>query len=222
MELKVIGHIRTDFPAKFGVPRQSGLVPSLAGRIIIDKAFGEDSFRGIDDFSHIWVIWGFSDAADDAKKPTVRPPRLGGNKRVGVFASRSPYRPNALGLSALRLEKVETTDGQVTLTVSGIDMTDGTPVYDIKPYLPISDRIDGANGGYSDENAGWRLEVDFPSALLERLPADKRAALVGALSEDPRPAYHEDGRTYGFVFAGFEIKFTVNGNTLFVTDVIKV
>lgn len=218
MEINVIGHIQSDFPSKFGVPRQSGLAPGLKGRIIFEKKYSlPDAFRELDKFSHIWVVWGFSEASPEWS-PTVRPPRLGGNKRVGVFASRSPFRPNRIGLSAVKLDRISLDSGRIILDISGIDMTDGTPVYDIKPYLPAADSLPQAAAGYSDERR-CALKVICPDELLERLPLDKRPALLNVLEADPRPQYHGDGRPYGFVFAGYEIKFSVEDNVLTVCDV---
>ena len=209
MQIERIATIYTDFPEKFGLPRQSGLVEGLTGRIVMEPEFRRaEAFKEIEGYSHIWLIWGFSES-EGRWQPTVRPPRLGGNRRVGVFASRSPFRPNGLGLSAVRLLAVDygCADGPV-LYVDGIDMVSGTPIYDIKPYAPHSDSIPDAAGGFSAGVVDQNAAVDAPQELLARLPEDKRAALLGILAQDPVPAYQADpDRLYGFTFAGFEIKF---------------
>ncbi|MBQ7004849.1 MAG: tRNA (N6-threonylcarbamoyladenosine(37)-N6)-methyltransferase TrmO [Clostridia bacterium] len=220
--MKIIAHIETDFKEKFGIPRQSGLVSESTGRIIFEKEYSvPEAFRGLEDFSHIWVLWQFSEAVREDWSPTVRPPLLGGNKRMGVFATRSPFRPNAIGLSALKLDKVEfsKTEG-IILHVSGADLLDGTPIYDIKPYLPYADSIPRAVGGFTESLEERHLEVDFPENLLIGVAEEKRTALKAVLSADPRPSYQDDPeRIYGMSFASYEIKFTVNGRTLKVTDV---
>ena len=225
MELTPIAYIRTDFPEKFGLPRQSGLVPELTGEIVFTPQYNRaEAVRGLAEFSHIWLIWGFS----EAKKPdgkgwsaTVRPPRLGGNERVGVFATRSPFRPNSLGLSCVRLAAVRDTQSPVTLTVSGIDLLDGTPIYDIKPYIPVSDCIPGAAEGYTARTRQHRLAVIFPEELLMQLPENKREAAVSLLAQDPRPGYSDDPeRIFGVQFAGLDIRFRVADNTLTVCAVI--
>ncbi|MBE6773374.1 MAG: tRNA (N6-threonylcarbamoyladenosine(37)-N6)-methyltransferase TrmO [Ruminococcaceae bacterium] len=220
--MKIIAHIETDFKEKFGIPRQSGLVSESTGRIIFEKEYSvPEAFRGLEDFSHIWVLWQFSEAVREDWSPTVRPPLLGGNKRMGVFATRSPFRPNAIGLSALKLDKVEfsKTEG-IILHVSGADLLDGTPIYDIKPYLPYADSIPRAVGGFTESLEERHLEVDFPENLLTGVAEEKRTALKAVLSADPRPSYQDDPeRIYGMSFASYEIKFTVNGRTLKVTDV---
>ena len=216
-----IAVIHTDFPEKFGVPRQSGLVPELTGRIVFEPEYRDpDALRGIEGFSHLWLIWDFSEAHREQWKPTVRPPRLGGNTRVGVFATRSPFRPNPIGLSSVRLVRVdlETPEGPV-MTVSGIDMMDGTPIYDIKPYLPYADIHTDASAGFSDDAAS-RLAVVCPPDLLERVPAEKRSALLSVLAADIRPSYQEDPeRVYGLSFAGREIRFRVTDGILTVTEI---
>ena len=220
--LHVIARIRTDFPQKFGIPRQSGLADALEARIVFERAFrNPDALRGIEQYSHLWLIWGFSQSAREGFTPMVRPPRLGGNTRVGVFATRSPFRPNALGLSCVRLERVET-DGALgpVLFVRGADLLDQTPIYDVKPYLPYVDSHPDARGGFAEETRDYALAVDFPPELLERIPASKHEALLQVLSQDPRPSYQDDPqRLYGMSFAGWEIKFTVEGVTLHVQDV---
>ncbi len=224
-EMKPIAHIQTDFPTKFGIPRQSGLVEQLRGRIIFEPEYrNPDAVRGLEQFSHIWLIWSFSQAAREQWSPTVRPPRLGGNARIGVFATRSPFRPNAIGLSSVKLESVEpnTPQGPV-LVVLGADLLDGTPIYDIKPYLPYTDSHPDAIGGFTDAVGREYLDVSFPPELLSRLPEDVRESLIQVLREDPRPAYQNDPqRVYGFRFAGFEVRFAVTDKTLTVLSVERV
>lgn len=223
MQIEPIARIRTDFSEKFGIPRQSGLVAQLTGEIVFEPRFrNPDAVRGIEGFSHLWLIWEFTRAKRDGWSATVRPPRLGGNERVGVFATRSPFRPNPLGLSCVRLDGVEFDPlrGPV-LKVSGIDILDGTPIYDIKPYVPHADLRPDAVGGFADEHRDDALKVVFPVDLLARVPENKRAALNGVLAGDPRPSYQDDPeRVYGFAFAGMEIKFRVRAGILTVTDVI--
>lgn len=218
MEIKPVAYIRTDFQDKFGIPRQSGRVPTLLGRIVFEPSYrSPEAIRGIEEFSHLWLIFGFSAAKRGRRALTVRPPRLGGNKRVGVFATRSPYRPNSLGLSLVRLERIEESEGEgAALVVSGVDLLDGTPIYDIKPYLPYADAKPDAAGGFGEEMRDYALEVDFPSELLARLPEDKRDAAIACLREDPRPSYHDDERVYSMRFAGFDIHFRVKGRVLAV------
>lgn len=223
--MKIIAHIKTDFPTKFGLPRQSGLVEEIKGKIIFEEEYRvPEAFRGLEDFSHIWLLWQFSEAVRENWSPTVRPPLLGGNTRMGVFATRSPFRPNPIGLSCVKLERVElnSSDGPV-LYVSGSDLMDGTPIYDIKPYLPYADSIPQATGGFTQTLADRSLEVEFESSLLDKIPVDKREALVKVLSGDPRPSYQNNPeRVYGFLFAGFEVKFTVSDRKLTVTEVLPV
>ncbi len=224
MEIKEIARIRTDFPEKFGIPRQSGRVAELRGEIVFLPEFrSREALRGLEGYSHIWLVWGFSANSHADWSPTVRPPRLGGNRRVGVFATRSPYRPNPLGLSVVRLESIELDGNDAPrLTVSGADLMDGTPIYDIKPYLPHADAIEGARGGFSADFVDYALRVDFPDELLSLLPEDKRTAAVAVLAEDPRPSYQDDTeREYGMSFGGFEIYFKVDGGTLTVVRVEK-
>mgnify|MGYP002796589227 CR=1 FL=1 len=212
-----IAHIHSDFPEKFGIPRQAGLVRELSARIVFVPDYRvAEALRGIEQYSHLWLIWQFSREADRAWRPTVRPPRLGGNVRMGVFATRSPCRPNALGLSSVRLEAVEwdAPDGPA-LRVLGADLLDGTPIYDIKPYLPYVDSHPEAEGGFSAATADRQLEVEFPPELRERVPEDKRAALLGVLAQDPRPGYqHDPGRVYGMTFAGRTVRFFVDDGSL--------
>ena len=225
MEIKPIAHIKTDFPSKFGIPRQSGLIESLEAKIIFEPEFRDaNALRGIEEFSHLWLIWHFSEADGEGWSPTVRPPRLGGNERRGVFATRSPYRPNRLGLSSVKLIRTEN-DGEngVVIVVGGADLLDGTPIFDIKPYLPISDIHADAVGGFSDEKATYELEVSIPDEFLSLIPAEKQEPLREILKSDPRPAYHNNpDRIYGFPFSEFEIKFRVENSQLFVVDVKKI
>jgi tRNA (adenine37-N6)-methyltransferase len=219
--LQVIARIRSDFPTKFGIPRQSGVVEALRADVIFEPGFrSPEAVRGLDGFSHLWLIWLFSGSAGAGWSPTVRPPRLGGNTRMGVFATRSPFRPNPIGLSCVGLAGVELTEewGPV-LRVTGADLMDGTPILDIKPYVPYADARPDAAEGFTAGN--WQtLEVDFPAPLLAAVPPDRREALVGLLANDPRPAYqHDPSRVYGFGFAGQNIRFTVDGSTLHVREV---
>ena len=220
--IQVIARMHSDFPTKFGIPRQSGLVEELRSTIIFEPEFrNPDALRGIEDFSHLWLIWQFSEAVRGQWSPTVRPPRLGGNTRLGVFATRSPFRPNALGLSSVKLLGVEKTEKYGTvLHVGGADLMDGTPIFDIKPYIPYGDCHTDATGGFTDTADDFLLKVDFPEALLKTLPEDKQEATIGVLSHDPRPSYQrKPGRVYGLTFAGFDIRFTVDADTLTVIDV---
>lgn len=224
MEMHPIAHMRSDFPTKFGIPRQSGLVEELRSMIVFEPEYrSEDALRGIEDFSHLWLIWQFSQAVREGWSPTVRPPRLGGNTRMGVFATRSPFRPNNLGLSCVRLLEVKHTQQYGTvLIVGGADLLDGTPIFDIKPYIPYSDSRPEAAGGFTDRVGDFLLDVKFPQELLEKLPADRQAAAVGVLSHDPRPSYQRmPGRVYGLNFAGFDIRFTVEDAVLTVQSVEK-
>lgn len=225
--LVTVAHVHNDFPTKFGLPRQSGLVDTLAATVVFTPAYRDaNALRALDGYSHIWLIWGFTETTlpDGQWLPMVRPPRLGGNTPVGVFASRSPFRPNPLGLSCVRLTRIEldTPQGPV-LHIAGADMMDGTPVYDIKPYLPHSESIPEAIGGYSSACRDHYLSVVFPEALLMPIPAEKRETLLSALALDPRPAYQRDpGRVYGVTYAGFDVRFTVEGDTLTVCEVVPV
>ncbi len=233
MELKTIAKIHTDFPAKFGLPRQSGLVNELCGTVVFEPSYRNiDALRGLEGYSHIWVLWGFSESFASAKyqfkeerwSPTVRPPRLGGNVRIGVFATRSPNRPNRIGLSCVRLDSIDldSPDSPI-LHISGIDMMDATPVYDIKPYLPYVDSHPEAKGGFAAEHVEDSIAVEFPHELLAKIPEKKRAALIKVLEQDPRPSYQKDeDREYGFSFAGFEIKFNVTGNKAIVHEVLEI
>ena len=221
-EIQVIARMRSDFATKFGIPRQSGLVEALRSTIVFEPEFrNPDALRGIEGFSHLWIIWQFSQAVRQGWSPTVRPPRLGGNTRMGVFATRSPFRPNNLGLSSVRLLGVETTiEFGTVLHVGGADLMDGTPIFDIKPYIPYGDCHPDAVGGFTDTAGEFLLKVVFPDELLSRLPGEKRAAAIGVLSHDPRPSCQRTpGRVYGLTFAGFDIRFTVDGDTLTVAEV---
>lgn len=220
--IQAIARIRSDFPTKFGIPRQSGLVADLRSTVVFEPEYrNPDALRGIEEFSHLWLIWQFSQAVRQGWSPTVRPPRLGGNTRMGVFATRSPFRPNNLGLSCVRLLGVEhTREYGSVLHVGGADLMDGTPIFDIKPYIPYADAHPEAAGGFTDTAGDFLLDVDFPAELLCLLPEDKRAAALGVLSHDPRPSYqHKPGRVYGLNFAGFDIRFTVEENQLIVQEV---
>lgn len=221
-EIQAIAHMKSDFPTKFGIPRQSGLVEALRSTIVFAPEFrSPDALRGIEGFSHLWLIWQFSQAVRQDWSPTVRPPRLGGNVRMGVFATRSPFRPNSLGLSCVRLLGVEETrEFGTVLHVGGADLMDGTPIFDIKPYIPYSDARPDAVGGFTDHADDFLLEVVFPDELLKRIPTAKRQALLGVLSHDPRPSYQRDAnRVYGLSFAGFNIRFSVSDGVLTVTEI---
>ena len=220
-----IARMKSDFSTKFGIPRQSGLVQELRSTIVFEPEFrNADALRGIEGFSHLWIIWQFSEAVRTEWSPTVRPPRLGGNTRMGVFATRSPFRPNNLGLSSVKLLGVEHTEKYGTvLHVGGADLMDGTPIFDVKPYVPYADCQPDAIGGFTDTAGDFLLEVDFPAPLLRILPEGKREAAVQVLSHDPRPSYQrKPGRIYGLTFAGFDIRFTVEDKTLTVVAVERV
>ncbi len=225
--MQVIAHIRNAFPTKFGLPRQSGLVPELVSTIVFEPEFRvPEALRGIESYSHLWLIWEFHQAVREGEsqawRPTVRPPRLGGNTRMGVFATRSPFRPNPLGLTVVKLLAVEDSpEGQV-LVVSGADMMDGTPIYDIKPYLPYVDSVPEAVGGFTEETAEYRLTVDCPEELLARVPKEMQETLLGVLAQDPRPAYqHDENRVYGLPFGGMDVKFTVKDSVLRVVEITE-
>ena len=223
MTLKVIAHIHTAFPTKFGIPRQSGLVDSLRGEVIFTPEYrNADAVRGLEDFSHIWLVWQFSGAVRDNWSPTVRPPRLGGSERVGVFATRSPFRPNAIGLSCVKLEGVRHEDGLGdVLIVSGADLMDGTPIYDIKPYLPYADAHPEALGGFAP-SPKETIKVKSPPELLQKLPEGQREALLGVLAQDPRPQYQNDPeRVYGMSFGGWDVKFCVKDGVLTVLSLAE-
>ena len=222
--MQVIARMHSDFATKFGIPRQSGLVEELRSTIVFEPEFRNgDALRGIEDFSHLWIIWQFSEAVRQGWSPTVRPPRLGGNTRMGVFATRSPFRPNNLGLSSVTLLGVEqTAEFGTVLHVGGADLMDGTPIFDVKPYIPYSDCHTDATGGFTDTAGDFLLEVDFPAELLKKLPVSKWEAAIGVLSHDPRPSYQKSpDRIYGLTFAGFDIRFRVKEKTLTVIEVNK-
>ena len=220
-DIQSIAFMRSDFGGKFGIPRQSGLVDALRSTIVFQPEFrNDDALRGIEGFSHLWIIWQFSKSVGKGWSPTVRPPRLGGNTRMGVFATRSPFRPNNLGLSCVTLLGVERTEDLGTvLHVGGADLLDGTPIFDIKPYIPYCDCQPEALGGFTQEAGEYLLRVDFPQDLLSLLPEEKRDAAVGVLSHDPRPSYQQQpGRVYGMTFAGCNIRFTVEEGVLHVVS----
>lgn len=225
VKMKIIARIHTDFPSKFGIPRQSGLIDSLKAIIVFEPEYrNPEALRGLTGFSHIWLIWEFSEAVRDTWSPTVRPPRLGGNARMGVFATRSPFRPNAIGLSSVKLDGIEAhpTLGTI-LHVSGADLMDNTPIFDIKPYLPYTDSHPEAVGGYTDPLDDYRLEVIFPDNCLELIPEERRSAIIDVLSHDPRPSYQSDAaRIYGLEFAGNDIRFTVQDNVLTVCELVPI
>ena len=223
VSMKVIATMRSPFPAKFGIPRQSGLVEGLRSTIVFQPEYrNPDALRGLEGFSHLWVIWSFSQAIRADWSPTVRPPRLGGNTRMGVFATRSPFRPNPIGLSSVRIESIDQDPklGPV-IHVTGGDLLDGTPIFDLKPYLPYTDAHPDALGGFTDGYRSYRLEVDFPAPLLERVPVSAREVLIGVLAQDPRPSYQDDPqRVYGMAFGTVDVRFTVADGVLTVQDVV--
>lgn len=224
MMMKVIAHIRSDFPTKFGIPHQSGRIEELKATVVFEPEYrNPEALRGLEEFTHIWLIWEFSEAVREGWSPTVRPPRLGGNIRKGVFATRSPFRPNPLGLSSVRLENIEF-DSKLgpVLHVSGADLMDGTPIYDIKPYLPGADCHPEAAGGFTEQIKEHRLRVEFPQEWLELIPEDKRKALRAVLANDPRPGYQKDAeRVYGLSFAGKDVHFRVADDVLTVCGVTE-
>ena len=224
MELKVIARIHTDFATKFGIPRQSGLVSELMGEIVFEPKYRQkEALMGIEEYSHLWLLWEFSEAKREHWSATVCPPRLGGKVRKGVFATRSPFRPNSIGLSCVRLERVEEDENKgLKLIVSGADLMDGTPIFDIKPYLPYCDAHPGALGSFGQEHKDERITVEFPKELLERLPKEKQNAALEVLRQDPRAAYQKQpDYVYGMDFAGYDIRFRVRENVLRVVDVVK-
>lgn len=221
MDIKPIARIKNDFDDKFGIPRQSGRVKT-EGRIVFEKEYqNPDYIKGIEQFSHLWLIWEFSENINHKECATVRPPRLGGNIKIGVFASRAPFRPNNLGLSCVKLVGFEKAVNGFELIVEGADLMNGTPIYDIKPYIPYTDCINDAAGGFAEKQKEHALNVEISENLINRIPTKKQQMLLDILKDDPRPAYHHDNdRIYGFSFSGFEIKFNVKNNTIFVTDII--
>ena len=222
--IEPVARMRSDFATKFGIPRQSGLVADLRSTIVFEPKYrNPEALRGIEGYDYLWLIWQFSEAVREEWSPTVRPPRLGGNARMGVFATRSPFRPNSLGLSCVQLLEVEhTQEFGTVLHVGGADLMDGTPIFDVKPYVPYADSHPDAKGGFTDGAGEYLLQVDFPQTLLEKLPEEKRSAAVGVLSHDPRPSYQrKPGRIYGLNFAGWDIRFTVDGDILTVVDILK-
>ena len=222
VSIRIIARMHSDFPTKFGIPRQSGLVSSLRSTIVFEPEYrNADALRGLEDFSHLWIIWQFSEAVRTDWSPTVRPPRLGGNTRMGVFATRSPFRPNNLGLSSVKLIGLEETrDYGTVIHVAGADLMDGTPIFDIKPYIPYSDCHADATGGFTDTAGDFLLQVVFPEDLLVLLPEEKRESAIGILSHDPRPSYQrKPDRIYGLNFAGYDIRFRVCEETLTVLEV---
>ncbi len=223
-KIKPIAYIKTDFKEKFGIPRQSGVVSELIGKIIFEKEFRDiNSLRGLEKFSHLWLIWIFSENCDNECFPTVRPPRLGGDERVGVFATRSPYRPNSLGLSCVELDYIDTNPSNKgpIIYVKGVDLLDGTPIIDIKPYIPYTDSHFQASCSFAKSDWERKLEVDFPKELLDQIKEDKKTALIKVLEQDPRPAYKEDSEEiYTMSFAGYEVSFVVKNKVLLVTKII--
>lgn len=225
MSMKIIAYMETDFPEKFGLPRQSGLVPELTGRIVFEPEYrNKAALKGLEGFSHIWLLWQFEGVERETWSPTVRPPRLGGNERVGVFATRSPFRPNPIGMSCVKLERIEDTrDVGTVLVVSGVDLRDKTPIYDIKPYLAYVDSHPEAVDGFAADTKAYALRVNFPEELLKRLPPEKRSGAIGVLRQDPRPSYQQDAdRVYGMTYAGYQIRFRVSGNQLTVIDTVGI
>ena len=220
--IKIIAEMRSDFPTKFGIPRQSGLVPELEALVVFRPEYRiPEALRGIEGYSHLWLLWEFSETRREGWHPTVRPPRLGGNTRLGVFATRSPFRPNRIGLTVVRLIRMEEENGRITLVVSGADLMDGTPIVDIKPYLPYVDSVPDAVGGFTEQTERHRLTVDFPEKLKKYVPKQNLPAVMGLLAQDPRPAYQHDGkRVYGVPYGEVDIRFVVEGDTLTVVEVV--
>lgn len=223
IETKVIARIRSEFPTKFGIPRQSGLVPSLRARIVFEPEYrNAEALRGIEEFSHLWLIWGFSEVRQEGWSPTVRPPRLGGNRRMGVFATRSPFRPNPIGLSCVELIEADLNPKNPTLLIGGADLMDGTPIYDIKPYLLTTDCHPEATKGFTQEHEDYQLEVEIPDKIAQKLKPEKLEKLQEVLAQDPRPAYHHDeDRVYGFPFDGYEVRFAVEKGKVVVKETRK-
>ena len=220
--MQIIARLHNDFPTKFGLPRQSGLAKNMLSSIVFEKEYQvPEALRGLDGYSHLWLLWEFHQAKRESWSPTVRPPRLGGNTRMGVFATRSPFRPNPIGLSCVKLEEIKkTAEHGYVLIVSGADLMDGTPIFDIKPYLPYADCHPEATGGFAQDVMGHALKVEFPEEWLEKIPEDRRETLLSILEQDPRPGYQQDpGRIYGFAYGQWEIKFRVEGEILTVCQV---
>ena len=223
VKIQPIAHMKSDFNTKFGIPRQSNLVPSLRSTIVFEPDFrNSDALRGLEDFSHLWIIWQFSEAVRSDWSPTVRPPRLGGNTRMGVFATRSPFRPNSLGLSSVEIVEIESTAAYGTVIhVAGADLMDGTPIFDIKPYIPYCDCHPNATGGFTDAAGSFLLTVDISNDLLQKVPENKRQPLIDVLSHDPRPSYQSDSdRIYGLRFAGMNVRFRVTDGALTVCEIL--
>ncbi len=219
--IEPVAVIKTGFKEKFGIPRQSRRAPSTMGEISFLGIYNNpDAVKEIENFSHLWLIFGFS-LSPETQTLSVRPPRLGGNKKVGVFATRSPFRPNGLGLSSVKLERVDTSNG-VKLIVSGVDLVDGTPIYDIKPYIPHSDKIEDAIGGFSDEFIDYKLKVILPSNLTSTPPKEILTQIIECLEDDPRPSYHDDGREYGFTYQDYNVRFTVENKILTIIDIVNI
>ena len=224
ISMNIIARMKSDLPSKFGIPRQSGLVDELRSTIVFEPEYrNSDALRGLEDFSHLWIIWQFSEAVREDWSPTVRPPRLGGNTRIGVFATRSPFRPNEIGLSCVKILSIEhTKDLGSVIHVAGADLMDGTPIVDIKPYIPYADCYPDAKGGFTDDADQYLLDVKCPDAFLQKIPKDKQDALIGIISHDPRPSYQKDpARIYGLDFAGYNIRFRVDDKILYVIDIEK-
>lgn len=221
--MKIIAYIHTDFPEKFGIPRQSGLVPELTGTIVFEPEYrSPEAVKGLEGFNYIWLLWQFEGVKRENWSATVKPPRLGGNKHVGVFATRSPFRPNPIGLSSVKLDEIEYTDKGPVLHVSGIDLRDKTPIYDIKPYLPYADCHPDAKEGFAGAVKDYSLKVSFPEELLAMIPVEKQEALIEVLKQDPRPSYHSDPeRKYGVAYAGFDVHFTVKDGVLTVFEMTQ-
>lgn len=224
MEIEPIGKVITDFKEKFGIPRQSGRIEEIEGKIILSEPYcSRDYIKGIEQYSHLWIIWGFSENESKKKHATVRPPRLGGNTRIGVYASRSPFRPNNLALSCVKLKEIIENNSKCEIIIGGADMLDGSPVYDIKPYITYTDCVPDAKSGFADDEKDHSLKVCGKIELTEIMPEKKRKALMKILADDPRPAYQDDeSRIYGFEYAGFEVKFRVKGNELKIVDIIEI
>ncbi len=221
-EIQVIGHIYNDYMEKFGIPRQSGLVKDMISKIVFEKEFSSpDYFKGLSEFSHIWLLWQFSETLGKDITPTVRPPKLGGNTRIGVFATRSPFRPNNIGLSSVKIDKIEFDEELGTVIyVKGADIMNGTPIYDIKPYLPYTDIHENANGGFALQDKEGQLSVKYDDEILNKIPKEKQKGLIETLSQDHRPSYQNDDRIYGMSYGEYQIKFSVNDNELKIVDII--